>query len=108
MQLAGAILMSRAHNGKKICKKCVVANVHTLVAYILYIIMFRLSASGFPVRLLPEVVAAPSLAGSLQVSWHGVPCSTPVCVAMGDLQCSFLATNPLPDDAGMKVPKIIK
>lgn len=61
----------------------------------------RFKGTGFPLQLLPEVVAAPALAGPLGASWHCVPQGTPVGVAMGDLQCSFIATDPSPSDAGI-------
>ena len=60
---------------------------------------FSLMKSDFPVHLLPEVVDAPYLAGSLQKAWHGIPCGTAVGVAMGDLQCSIRATKPSYADA---------
>ena len=59
----------------------------------------RLRDADFPVQFLPRVVSAPFLAGTLHTSWHHVPQGTPVGVAMGDLQCSILSTNPSPSDA---------
>ena len=67
-----------------------------------YSIMFSsLKSSWFPVHLLPRVVIAPAVAGSLQADWHGIPKGTPVGVAMGDLQCSTLAAQPSHSDAGI-------
>lgn len=65
------------------------------------IVFFRLEAS-FPAHLLPSVVRAPAIAGHLVADWHGIPQGTTIAVAMGDLQCSVLATQPTPSDAGKK------
>ena len=59
----------------------------------------RLKTADFPVHLLPKVVEVPSLAGTLQMDWHNIPQETLVGIAMGDLQCSILATNPSISDA---------
>lgn len=72
---------------------------HLYIASLVSCPLFRLKDTDFPVQFLPAVVAAPSPAGSLKVSWQGIPPGTPVCVGMGDLQCSILATNPSPSDA---------
>ena len=55
----------------------------------------------FPIHLLPAVVDAPHLAGSLAADWHGIPQGTPIGVAMGDLQCSIFAAQPTITDAGI-------
>ena len=47
------------------------------------------------------MVDTPAIGGLLQTEWHGIPLGTPVSVAMGDLQCSVLAAEPTPGDAGI-------
>lgn len=66
-------------------------------------VLFRLSSTNFPVRLLPKVVCVPSLAGGLQRTWYGIPKGALVAVGMGDLQCSVLATQPSTNDASKRI-----
>ncbi|XP_019859031.1 PREDICTED: sedoheptulokinase-like [Amphimedon queenslandica] len=58
---------------------------------------------SFPVHLLPRVVSAPSIVGSLVSEWCGVPPGVLVAVAMGDLQCSVSAVKPLPTNAILSI-----
>jgi sedoheptulokinase len=51
-----------------------------------------LAAAGFPVDMLPQVVASGNEAGVLSDSWFDIPARIPVGVALGDLQCSIRAT----------------
>ncbi|XP_022918066.1 sedoheptulokinase-like isoform X2 [Onthophagus taurus] len=51
-----------------------------------------LGESQFPVALLPQVKQSGDVAGCLAECWHTIPSGTPVGVALGDLQCSVLAT----------------
>ena len=46
------------------------------------------------------MVNPPATAGYLHSTWHGVRQGTPIGVAMGDMQCSVLAAQPSPTDAG--------
>lgn len=58
-----------------------------------------LQEAGFPTHLLPHVVKSGAIAGTLDRPWYGIPSGTPVGAALGDLQCSVLATMQKPDDA---------
>ncbi|KAK6637517.1 hypothetical protein RUM44_007939 [Polyplax serrata] len=51
-----------------------------------------LEKANFPVHLLPKVVKPNELVGTLPESWFGIPSGTPVGVALGDFQCSVMAT----------------
>ena len=55
---------------------------------------------GFPTKLLPPTVSVPHCAGTLLMDWLGIRKGTPVGVAMGDMQCSIYAAQPLLTDAG--------
>ncbi|CAK1555611.1 unnamed protein product [Leptosia nina] len=57
----------------------------------------------FPVKLLPSVRKSGVIAGCLNSSWNGIPEGTPVGVAMGDLQCSILATLETRNDAVLNI-----
>jgi len=57
--------------------------------------------AGFPVRLLPKVIEAGKMAGTLAHRWHVVQVGVPVTAAMGDLQCYVLSKLQSDDDAGM-------
>jgi hypothetical protein len=51
-----------------------------------------LSSADFPIRLLPDVVAAAGeKAGTLAHQWHGIQDGVPVTAALGDLQCYILS-----------------
>ena len=47
---------------------------------------------GFPVKMLPEVLASEKDAGVLSHNWFDIPSGTPIGVALGDLQCSVRST----------------
>ncbi|XP_039756359.1 sedoheptulokinase-like [Pararge aegeria] len=62
-----------------------------------------LNSIGFPINLLPKVLKSAEIAGVLSSSWNGIPEGTPVGVAMGDLQCSIIATLENKQDAVLNV-----
>ncbi|KAL1132231.1 hypothetical protein AAG570_010188 [Ranatra chinensis] len=62
-----------------------------------------LEEAGFPVYLLPKVLASGKVAGHLVDCWHSIPAGTPVGAALGDLQCSVLSALSHPDDAVMNI-----
>lgn len=62
-----------------------------------------LSSIGFPVNLLPKVIKSGKLAGKLSSSWNGIPEGTPIGAALGDLQCSILATLESRQDAVLNI-----
>ena len=111
MQLAGDTLMLTGWNGKLTCKTrnsfllSLTKKFAIIISKYLHRILHihthlcRLNAANFPIWILPRVTCVPSYAGMLPVSWHCIPQGTPVSVAMGDLQCSILATKPTSTDA---------
>ncbi|KAL8573321.1 hypothetical protein ACOMHN_032783 [Nucella lapillus] len=62
-----------------------------------------LGSCSFPVRTLPEVRRAGQLAGHLQQGLEHIPAGTPVLVAMGDMQCGFLAALHHPTEAMLNI-----
>ena len=63
--------------------------------------IFSLEEAKFPVRILPRIAAAGSVAGrTSNKKWRTLPEGIPVLVALGDFQCSFLARQALETDAG--------
>lgn len=63
----------------------------------------RLRNAGFPVGLLPRNQSPHQFfAGPLRCDWKGMRRGVPVSVAMGDLQCSFVASLENKDDASKK------
>lgn len=62
-----------------------------------------LNSIGFPVNLLPEIVKSGQIAGKLSCPWNGIPEGTPVGAALGDLQCSILATLESEHDAVLNI-----
>lgn len=62
-----------------------------------------LTSIEFPVDILPDVVKSGEFAGKLSNSWYGIPEGTPVGAALGDLQCSFLATLENKEDAVLNI-----
>lgn len=81
-----------------------------------------LKKAGFPVHLLPDVALPGSVAGNLTDNFHTIPKGTPIGniilimgggwpnffftiagVALGDLQCSVLATVEFPQDAVLNI-----
>lgn len=58
-----------------------------------------LESADFPISLLPRVCQNEEIAGDLSDSWLLIPIGTYMGVALGDLQCSVLATIELPNDA---------
>lgn len=62
-----------------------------------------LQSIHFPVELLPKVAKSGEIAGKLNMSWNGIPAGTPVGVALGDLQCSIIATLEDSQDAVLNI-----
>lgn len=62
-----------------------------------------LSSINFPIKLLPTIAKSGAIAGKLNTSWYGIPEGTPVSAALGDLQCSFLATLESRKDAVLNI-----
>ncbi|KAJ0174524.1 hypothetical protein K1T71_009632 [Dendrolimus kikuchii] len=62
-----------------------------------------LKSINFPINLLPKVMKSGEFAGMLSSSWNGIPEGTPVGVALGDLQCSILATLENTEDAVLNI-----
>lgn len=62
-----------------------------------------LTSIEFPVNLLPNVVKSGEFAGKLSNSWYGIPEGIPVGAALGDLQCSILATLENKEDAVLNI-----
>lgn len=62
-----------------------------------------LKSIDFPVNLLPKINKSGDIAGKLSVSWNGIREGTPVSVAMGDLQCSIIATLDSQQDAVLNI-----
>uniref|UniRef100_A0A1B6CE92 Carbohydrate kinase FGGY N-terminal domain-containing protein n=3 Tax=Clastoptera arizonana TaxID=38151 RepID=A0A1B6CE92_9HEMI len=62
-----------------------------------------LTTANFPVHFLPKILESGKVAGYLADQWHGIPPGTPVGAALGDLQCSVLATLQNPDDAVLNI-----
>jgi sedoheptulokinase len=62
-----------------------------------------LESVGFPVELLPRILKSGGTAGTLSNSWNEIPEGTPVGPALGDLQCSILATLESEEDAVMNI-----
>ncbi|XP_058020006.1 sedoheptulokinase isoform X3 [Ahaetulla prasina] len=62
-----------------------------------------LKSSGFPIRLLPEVVDSGDLAGETCQAWHRIPAGTKVGVALGDFQCSVYSCMSENSDAVLNV-----
>ncbi|XP_019515373.1 PREDICTED: sedoheptulokinase isoform X3 [Hipposideros armiger] len=62
-----------------------------------------LRASGFPVRLLPDVTQPASVAGRTSHAWLEIPKGTQVGVALGDLQASVYSCMAQRTDAGLEV-----
>uniref|UniRef100_A0A8D9F7G0 Sedoheptulokinase n=1 Tax=Cacopsylla melanoneura TaxID=428564 RepID=A0A8D9F7G0_9HEMI len=46
----------------------------------------------FPLHLLPDIKPSGTIVGKLTYDWLGIAKDTPITVALGDLQCSVLAT----------------
>lgn len=62
-----------------------------------------LKSVDFPVNLLPKIAKSGQIAGKLNSSWNGIPEGTPVSVALGDLQCSIIATLENKQDAVLNI-----
>lgn len=62
-----------------------------------------LKTVDFPVSLLPNIMKSGNFAGKLNSAWNGIPSGTPVSVAMGDLQCSIIATLESKEDAVLNI-----
>ncbi|XP_050531980.1 sedoheptulokinase-like isoform X2 [Daktulosphaira vitifoliae] len=58
---------------------------------------------NFPVHFLPQVVPPGNIAGTLFKSLYGLQKGTMIGVALGDLQCSVLATSPIETDAVINI-----
>lgn len=62
-----------------------------------------LKSIDFPTQLLPKIAKSGEMAGKLNSSWNGIPQGTPVGVALGDLQCSIIATLENKQDAVLNI-----
>ena len=62
-----------------------------------------MKSAGFPVHLLPDVCAAGTIAGVLNRDYYGIPAGAKVGLALGDLQCSVLASTDIDSHAGTAV-----
>lgn len=62
-----------------------------------------LEGADFPVSILPKVCESGQIAGDLSDSWMSIPIGTYMAAALGDLQCSTLATLELKSDAILNV-----
>ncbi|XP_013189745.2 sedoheptulokinase [Amyelois transitella] len=62
-----------------------------------------LKSIDFPVNLLPKIAKSGEFAGKLSTTWNGIPEGTPVSAALGDLQCSMLATLENEQDAVLNI-----
>lgn len=62
-----------------------------------------LEGAGFPVSFLPKVCQSGHIAGDLCDSWMSIPIGTYMSVALGDVQCSVLATLEQPNDAILNI-----
>jgi len=62
-----------------------------------------LSGASFPVELLPTIVKPRTVAGHLPESWFGIPAGTPVGAALGDFQCSVIATLTAANQAALNI-----
>ncbi|XP_069617186.1 sedoheptulokinase [Ranitomeya imitator] len=62
-----------------------------------------LEACGFPLRLLPTVVDAGSIAGKTSYEWCGISQGTEVGVALGDFQCSVYSSLKESTDAVLNI-----
>ncbi|XP_072098942.1 sedoheptulokinase [Mobula birostris] len=62
-----------------------------------------LTESGFPTRLLPDIMESGSVAGMTICEWCGVPKGTEVGVALGDLQCSVYSCMANKTDAVLNI-----
>lgn len=62
-----------------------------------------LRSVDFPLNLLPKIAKSGEIAGKLNSSWNGIPAGTPVGVALGDLQCSIIATLEDEQDAVLNI-----
>jgi len=59
-----------------------------------------LQSQGFPVHLLPDIQIPGQFAGNLKNDCCGLPQGTTVGIALGDLQCSVLASMDVKNEAG--------
>lgn len=62
-----------------------------------------LKSIDFPLNLLPKTAKSGEIAGKLNSAWNGIPEGTPVGVALGDLQCSIIATLENKQDAVLNI-----
>ncbi|XP_059829677.1 sedoheptulokinase isoform X2 [Hypanus sabinus] len=62
-----------------------------------------LTESGFPTRLLPDIMESGSVAGKTICEWCCVPEGTDVGVALGDLQCSVYCCMANKTDAVLNI-----
>ncbi|XP_029142664.1 sedoheptulokinase-like, partial [Protobothrops mucrosquamatus] len=72
-------------------------------ATIFWLLKNSLEDSGFPIRLLPEVVDSGDLAGETCIPWHRVPAGTKVGIALGDFQCSVYSCMSEDSDAVLNI-----
>ncbi|XP_019515371.1 PREDICTED: sedoheptulokinase isoform X2 [Hipposideros armiger] len=77
-------------------------------ATIFWLLKNRLRASGFPVRLLPDVTQPASVAGRTSHAWLEIPKGTQVGVALGDLQASVYSCMAQRTDAVLNISTSIQ
>ena len=71
------------------------------------LLLCSLRSANFPTHFLPVVVEPGTEVGKLQSSFCGVPVGTPVGVALGDFQCSVLASISQECDAGNAITVVV-
>lgn len=59
-----------------------------------------MNKANFPVRILPTICEPGHIAGKLSHKWHEIHEGVNVFVALGDMQCSILATQAQQMDVG--------
>lgn len=62
-----------------------------------------LKEAGFPMKFLPQVKEPSFIAGHLESEYYGIPAGVPVGVALGDFQCSVLASMSHSTDAVLNI-----
>ncbi|XP_028414121.1 sedoheptulokinase-like isoform X2 [Dendronephthya gigantea] len=63
----------------------------------------KLQAANFPVHLLPTICPPGYIVGHLSHTWENIQPNATVRVALGDMQCSILATNAGSTDAVLNI-----
>lgn len=63
----------------------------------------RLKKEGFPIHLLPSIIKSKTKIGLTKTNWLNLPISCNVYVALGDFQCSVLASMETEQDAILNI-----